>query len=128
MPPRGRLVIRCGRRAAALLAGQEHLVQRVDAFPFEGRQPDPVAPLPGHNLLVGDGIGCHGAAGALGAHLAEVLPHVHQLVRDRWGVELWWRDARLFQHLLQVPAQGLAVLLLGGQLERRLGVLKQLPL
>ena len=128
MPPRGRLIIRCGRRAAALLAGQENLVQRVDAFALERRQADAVPPLPGHHLLVRYWICRHRSAGALGAHLAEVLPHVHELVRDRRGVELGRRDAGLFQHALQVPAQRLAVFLLGGQLERRLGVLKQLPL
>lgn len=128
MPPRGRLVIRCERRAAALFAGQEHMVQRVNAFTFKGRQANAVAPLPGHDLLVGDWIGCHGSAGALGAELAEVFPHVHQLVRDRRSVELRGRDAGLLEHALQVPAQRLAVLLLGGQLERSLSVLKQLSL
>ena len=128
MPPHGRFVIRCGRHAAALLAGKEHLVQRVDAFALERRQADAVAPLPGHHLLVGDGIGCHGAAGALGAHLAEVIPDVHQLVRDGWHVQLGWRDAGLFEHALEMPAQRLAVFLLGRKLERSLGVLDQLPL
>ncbi|WP_432377568.1 hypothetical protein [Duganella sp. P38] len=53
---------------------------------------------------------------------------MRQLVRDRRHVELRRHDARLRQHRFEVPTQRAAVLLLGTQLERRLGVLDQLTL
>jgi hypothetical protein len=53
----------------------------------------------------------------------EVVPHMVQLVWNRWHVKFRWRDTGLFQHRFQVPAQRAAVFLHGVELERCLRVL-----
>lgn len=72
--------------------------------------------LPGHDLLVRDGIRTDATCSSFRVQLQEILPYMNEFKWDRRQVELRWHDAGLRQHRFEVPAQRAAVLLLDAEL------------